>query len=124
MAVLVDSDVLMEVSRGRNAEVFDQWRQLSESDDPILCSPVTVAELWRGARPTEFESLDKLLSVMICVPIDRQVGRTAGDYLRKFARSHALELADAMIAASAAIHGATLWTRNRRHYPMPELRFL
>jgi predicted nucleic acid-binding protein len=38
-------------------------------------------------------------------------------------RSHAVELADALIAAAASVTGLRLWTLNRRHYPMPDVRF-
>jgi hypothetical protein len=43
--------------------------------------------------------------------------------LRQFAKSHSVELGDALIAATAAVHGLELWTRNRRHYPIRALAF-
>lgn len=45
MTVLVDSDILIEVSRGRNRAVVSRWLELSESDALIHYSPVTEAEL-------------------------------------------------------------------------------
>lgn len=57
------------------------------------------------------------------VVLDRHVGRTAGAYLARYARSHALELGDALIAAAAVNAGLRLWTLNRKHYPMPDVRF-
>ena len=39
----------------------------------------------------------------------------------RYAKSHNVEIGDALIAASAAQSNAALWTRNRKHYPMPEL---
>jgi predicted nucleic acid-binding protein len=57
------------------------------------------------------------------VPIDAALGRQAGEYLRRYRKSHAVELGDALIAASAVANGAQLWTRNRKHYPLPELKF-
>ena len=44
-------------------------------------------------------------------------------YLRQYGKSHGVEIADALIAASAVANRATLWTRNRKHYPMKELSF-
>src|SRR3954464_3855925 len=44
--------------------------------------------------------------------------------LKRYRKSHAVELGDALIAASAVERGARLWTRNRKHYPMPELAFM
>ncbi len=55
--------------------------------------------------------------------LDSQVGRVAGSYLARFAGSHGLELGDALIAAAATTSGVRLWTRNRKHYPMADVRF-
>lgn len=122
-SVLIDSDILIEVSRGRDAGLVAQWDRLARSQAALACSPVTVAELWHGARPREHKILQDLFAVLQCVPIDLEIGRRAGDYLRLFAKSHSVELGDALIAATASVHGLELWTRNRRHYPMKGLAF-
>lgn len=123
MALLIDSDILIEVSRGRNEPILSRWRELSGSDQVLLCSPVTIAELWHGARPREYDALEALFAALLPVPIDKEIGRRAGDYLRQYARSHHVELGDALIAATASVHDAELWTGNRKHYPMKDLRF-
>ena len=123
MTVLIDSDILVEVSRARDMDVLSQWKELSESDSAILYSPVTTAELWAGARPREYEALENLFRTLQCAPINSETGRQAGDYLRQYLRSHGVELGDALIAAAAIQNGAQLWTRNRKHYPMKELLF-
>jgi predicted nucleic acid-binding protein len=122
-SILIDSDVLIEVSRGRDASLIDKWDSLAQSQAVLVCSPVTVAELWHGARPQEHKILEDLFAVIQCVPIDLEIARRAGDYLRSFAKSHSVELGDALIAATASLHGLELWTRNRRHYPMRGLAF-
>lgn len=121
--VLVDSDILIEVSRGTNAHIVGRWMELSDSDDAVLYSPVSVAELWAGARPKEYEALRKLFLALTCAPIDEAVGHQAGIYLRQYRRSHPVEVADALIAAGAMASGAELWTRSRKHYPMKEIAF-
>ena len=123
MTVLVDSDILIEVSRGRNADVVSKWIDLSIADAAVLYSPVSVAELWAGARPNEYETLNNLFRALTCIPIDEEAGRQAGVYLRQYRRSHGIEIADALVAASAAANRAELWTRNRKHYPMKEVSF-
>lgn len=121
--VLVDSDILIEVSRGRETRIVEAWAQLRDSGEMPICSPVTVAELWHGARSSDRELLNRLFGAFLVVPIDQDTGRKAGDYLREYHRSHGLALGDALIAAAAAIHGAELWTRNRKHYPMKGVSF-
>jgi predicted nucleic acid-binding protein len=123
VTVLVDSDILIEVSRGRDAVIVEKWTALGESEALILFSPVTAAELWAGARPREYAALEALFGVLGCVPADELVGRKAGEYIRRYRKSHSVELGDALIAASAVVSQAKLWTRNRKHYPMAELAF-
>lgn len=123
MTVLVDSDVLIEVSRGKNSVIVSEWQKLSGSNHVILYCPVTMAELWAGARPREYQLLTNLFAALGCVPIDAEIGRQAGDYLRQYHKSHGVELGDALIAATALLHQAQLWTRNLKHYPMSGLLF-
>ena len=122
-AILIDSDILIDVARGRDARLLERWTELSGSDAVIACSPVTVAEIWHGARPQEYKVLEALFRAMTCIPIGDDIGRRAGDYLRQFAKSHAVELGDALIAATASIHKLALWTHNRKHYPMKDCLF-
>ena len=122
-SVLIDSDILIEVSRGRDNVILARWDELSRSEIATLCSPVTVAELWHGARTHEQKTLKALFAAVTCVAIDLEIGERAGDYLRQFAKSHHVELGDALIGATAALHKAELWTRNRRYYPMKEILF-
>jgi predicted nucleic acid-binding protein len=123
VSVLVDSDVLIEVTRGRNHELVSRWVKLSVSEVSVLYSPVTAAELWAGALPHEQKLIAELFRSMQCAAIDEATGRQAGEYLRQFRRSHNLELGDALIAACAVESDAALWTRNRKHFPMRGLEF-
>jgi len=121
-AVLVDSDVIIEVLKQSDREILSKWDELGRSEAVVVYSPVSAAEIWHGVRDAEQDSIVALFSVMTCAPIDEEIGRKAGDYLRLFHRSHGLELGDALIAATAWVHKLQLWTRNRKHYPMKDLR--
>ncbi|HLI82304.1 MAG TPA: type II toxin-antitoxin system VapC family toxin [Bryobacteraceae bacterium] len=123
MSVLIDSDILIEVSRGRDLPIVSRWLTLARSKEKILYSPVSAAEIWSGALPGEFETTDYLFGSMTCLPIDGQTGRQAGAYLHAYRKSHGLRMADALIAAGAVLSGAALWTRNRKHFPMKEIEF-
>lgn len=123
MTVLVDSDILIEVSRGRDKEIVSIWFELSNTEAAVLYSPVSVAELWAGVRATENVMLAQLFNALTCAPILEETGRRAGEYMRQYRRSHAVEVADALIAAAAVENQARLWTRNRKHFPMKDVEF-
>jgi predicted nucleic acid-binding protein len=123
VTVLVDSDIIIEILRGRDREIAARWDALSLSDGNIMYSAVSIAELWTGARPLEHEAIARFFRSLTCVPVDAEIARHAGDNLRLYKKSHGVGLGDALIAASAHLNKATLWTRNRKHYPMKELSF-
>jgi hypothetical protein len=123
LSVLIDSDIVIEVLRARDAVILAQWSNLADSSSPILVSPITFAEIGAGARSGEMQAIARFFAPLTCVVIDQKIGQLAGEYLRQFSKSHNLKIADALIAASAVQNQAALWTRNRKHYPMHELSF-
>lgn len=123
MSVLIDSDIVIEVLRGRDQAILSQWSFMADSHSTILISPITYAEVRAGAFAGEMPAISRFFSPLTCVAIDQKIGELAGEYLRQFGRSHSLKIADALIAASAVQNQAALWTRNRKHYPMPDLSF-
>jgi predicted nucleic acid-binding protein len=123
MIVLLDSDILIEIARGRSVEVIARWSELASAQYAILFSPVSIAEVWQGALQREHPVLARFFEMLTCVPIDAEIGREAGEFLHAYHKSHRLELGDALIAASAIRSRALLWTRNRKHYPMRALAF-
>ena len=122
--VLLDTDILIEVLRQRDAAILAQWSRITGGTEPVLYTPVTTAELWHGLRPGEDAAVREVLDTLVCVPLNDEIGHRAGSYLRQFHRSHGLDIGDALIAAAAAVLGCALWTRNRKHYPMKDIELV
>jgi predicted nucleic acid-binding protein len=121
--VLVDSDILIEITQNRNQPILAQWFSLAASTAEVLYCPVSATELWVGARVTEQTVTAELFGLLRCAVTDYDIAKLAAEYLRTYKKSHSLELPDALIAATAVRQQALLWTRNRKHYPMPDLSF-
>ncbi|HVA65159.1 MAG TPA: hypothetical protein VNF74_15645, partial [Terriglobales bacterium] len=66
-AVLIDSDVLIEVARDRDPDLLTRWRELAASGVLIAVSPVTIAELWHGVRERERPKLEQLFASLLCL---------------------------------------------------------
>ena len=89
--------------------------------DRITLPSIVVAELFAVVREgAEEEVLERFVSLFPIYPVTAEIARTGGLYHRRFGPSHGIGLADAIIAATAAVEAAELKTLNSRHYPMFE----
>jgi predicted nucleic acid-binding protein len=119
--ILLDSDVIIAWLRG-HPSIAGTILDILESGHSLLWTPISVAEIFAGARKSEMARLESLFQILETLPLSDAIGKKAGHFLQKYSRSHSLELGDALIAASACITGLSLWTNNKKHYPMPEVR--
>ncbi len=120
---LLDSDILIDFLRGRTA-AWSLMARLQAMGEPPLISTVSVTEIFAGAQRGEEAATERLLSALKKIPVSETIARCAGDFLRAYRRSHGLEPGDALVAATALVAGATLITRNVKHYPMPQVEVL
>ena len=114
--MILDSDVLIEILRS-NPRTSRWVAAQASTGETLRYSPVSRAEIGAGMRGGEEEGIAALFAGLDAVTIDSTTGELAGERLRRYRRSHALELGDALIGASAQQHGERLATFNRRHYP-------
>ena len=120
--VLLDSDVVIEILRGRSP-IVEAALKLESSGTPTYCTAISWAEIYAGIRAGEEPLTEAFFQARGELVLDAVSGRRAGAYLARYARSDGLEIADALIAAATATAGLRLWTLNRRHYPMPDVEF-
>lgn len=119
--VLLDTDVLIDVLRGREkARVF--LRTVTHDAVPC-CSVISVAELWAGMYPAEQEATFTLIDALLVIPVSREIAELGGKFKRDI-KSQKLELADCLIAATALVEGDSLATGNIKDYPMDEITIL
>jgi predicted nucleic acid-binding protein len=115
MPYLVDTDVLIDVSRN-NAAAIDFLDHLHDS---WAISIITAMELIVGARnKKEVTQIDQLIAVYSAITLTPEIGNSAYGLLRKFAKSHGLRVFDSLIAATAIEENLTLATRNKKHFQM------
>lgn len=115
MPYLVDTDVLIDVSR--NHEVAIDF--LDQLDGPWSLSIITALELIVGARnKKEVTQIDQLVAVYSAIPLTAEIGKSSYGLLREFAKSHGLRVFDSLIAATAIEENLTLVTKNKKHFQM------
>ncbi|MGH3885703.1 MAG: type II toxin-antitoxin system VapC family toxin [Pseudonocardiaceae bacterium] len=89
------------------------------SDESVVASELTRFELLAGGRPDEHDHLENFFSVVDWIPVTEDVARRAGEYARKYRRSHSrIGVVDYLLAGTVSAVGADLVTTNVRHFPM------
>lgn len=117
---LLDTTALIDFFRG-NKHVIALLEVLKEKA-PLAACPITVAEVFSGAREKELPAIEQFLSSLQFYPIDYEASRLAGRWRYTYARKGiTLSLTDSLIAAVAVRNNLVLVTANERHYPMEEL---
>ena len=115
MPYLVDTDVLVDVSR-KNEAAIDFLDQL---DDSWSMSIITALELIVGARnKKEVTQIDQLVAVYSTIPLTTEIGNSSYGLLRQFAKSDGLRVFDSLIAATAIEENLTLLSKNKKHFQM------
>lgn len=112
--MLIDTDVIIFYMRG-NAKA----KTLIADRTGFHISVVTYIELVQGMRNKhELLALRKALRTWQAhiIYIDREISSKAAFYVEQHYLSHALELADALIAATSVSTGIPLVTGNYKHY--------
>ena len=112
--MIIDTDVLIWYMRG-NERAFE----IIDRSHALFISVVTYMELVQGMRnKTELINLRKALrgwNAQILY-ITEEISAKAMFYVEQHYLSHSIQLADALIGATAIAYGLPLLTANDRHY--------
>ncbi len=114
--VLVDTDILIDISRNKPRAV-DFFDNLSKENPPIFISVISAMELMVGARnKKEVGEIENFLAAYQLLPLTARVSYKAYELIKRYAKSHGLEIPDALIAASAISSTLYLATTNKKHF--------
>jgi len=117
--ILLDSDVIINILK-KKEETIKRLMLFSESE--LYISPITVAEVFAGAKNKEIETINKLFSYFKIAEINYYIGKIAGSYAKKYKKAFCgISLEDYLIAATAKYYNLSLWSYNKKHYPMDDI---
>ena len=113
--LLVDTDILIDVSRGITIAIN---RLQSEAINSTLAiSTITQMELIVGCRNNmELQNLEKFLQRYVIITVNEFITDKTIELLKKYRLSHGLLIPDGLIAATAIVINAPLLSKNQRDY--------
>jgi len=122
--ILVDTDVLIDFSKGKNLLLKDLFILQKQGKTSLYITPVNVTEFLNDTLLENVKKLDESMEFLEnfkIAKLGKQSGVLAGKYLRLGKTSY---LGDALIGASCVESGLVLATRNKKHFEkIPNLKF-
>ena len=112
--MLIDTDVLIWYLKG-NEKAY----KIIENSNNFFISVVTYMELVQGMRnKKELNNLRKALHIWNAqiLYISEDISAKAMFYVEQHFLSHSIQLADALIGATAIVYGNPVLTGNDKHY--------
>ncbi len=118
MTLLLDTSVLIDHLRGDSA-AREALAEAAVQGHRLASSVLVKVEVLAGMRPAEERRTRRLLDTLDWIEVDDDIAERAGLLANRYLPSHpGVDPVDHVIAATAELHDAVLWTRNVKHFPM------
>jgi len=121
--IILDTSVFIDHLRGieRAVEALDR---ATVSGERLAASVLTWTEILAGVRPREMPETRRAFDAVDWIGVDVAIAERAGLLANRYRAGYAgVDPVDYVIAATADLFDAELWTRNLKHFPMfPDLR--
>lgn len=110
--IILDTNILIEILKNNQSTINEV-----EKYDIHYISEVTKMELFYGAKnKLELKKLNKFVSLFEIIPIDTKISNVASDLIYEYAKSHNLNIPDALIASTSLSTEYTLFTYNLKDF--------
>jgi tRNA(fMet)-specific endonuclease VapC len=114
LMILLDTNILIEVFKG-NTTVITAVQEANPEN--LALSSITAMELYYGAlNRLELQRIRKNLNAFQVIHITTTISETATRLIEHYAKSHNLQIPDALIAATALETHSELLTLNIRDF--------
>jgi predicted nucleic acid-binding protein len=119
---LLNSDIIIWHLRGRK-ESTEMLKEIQSFGLPA-CSALSVLEVQVGVKKGEEEKTDRFLRSLKIFDVNREIANKAAQLIREYKiKGITIDLPDGVIAGTCILHDLILVTLNKKHYPIPQLRF-
>ena len=119
---VLDTNVLIEILKNTQQTI----KQVESLSPPLFVSVISAMELIYGAlNKNEQKKLQQFLSLFTVIELNEKISKQALSLITQYAKSHSLDIPDALIAASCIENNNILFTYNRKDFSfIPKLTLL
>ncbi len=119
--ILIDTDIIIDYFRGIGnlGKIID-----NSSNNKCYISVISIAEIYSNIFSQEYDMVERFLTLLEIVNVDKVISKLAGIYRMEFYKSYFLGIPDSLIAASVKVTDTFLITRNIKHFPMNDIQII
>lgn len=114
--VVIDTSIIIDHTRQKDKiSILDKFSK--KSKERLAIASITIQELFEGKSTKEEEVTNSLLDLidsLEILPYTFEVAKLAGEIARGL--DHPIDIADAAIAATTVLNGASLLTLNKKDF--------
>lgn len=113
LRVVVDTNIIIDHLRGISSAT-KVMQEIEDGKFEGIISTITIMELFMAPKMNAQRetAVKELLKIFEIAPVDARIAAAAGKLLARYRGSHGLEPMDALIAATASVKDALLFTLN------------
>jgi len=110
---LLDTNILIEILKGNSSTI----KMVESFTSEIFISSISEMELYYGAfNKNEIKKIQKFTSFFKIAHLTQEISIKATKLIKKYAKSHGLDIPDSLIAATAIINSCELITYNVKDF--------
>ena len=111
--IILDTNVLIEILKDNQSTI----KKVQSFTCPLAISSITVMELFYGAlNKAEVKKLEKFVALFEIIDINEAVSKQSMILIKTYAKSHNLDIPDGLIASTALVLDAPLFTYNLKDF--------
>lgn len=110
--VILDTNILIEILKGDQKTI-----QIVKQFDRHYISAITAMEIYFGAlNKKELIKLKQFISLFDVVALNETISNLATNLVYSYAKSHTLDIPDALIASTSIFINTPLFTYNKKDF--------
>jgi len=111
--ILLDTNVLIEILKGNQATI----EKVQSFHTTLAISSITVMELFFGAlNKAEVNKLKKFVALFKIIDLNEAISKQSISLILTYAKSHHLDIPDALIGSTALVLDIPLFTYNLKDF--------